>query len=296
MSPSIFETCSRDISTASIYLENRTFIHAAQIEGSLTYKAFMRKSWRDFEPLPELRPSVCSPPQSPDIEIAIEMLHGLACEVESRVQTRICFASIALPDPLSQPYQKAVFEAAVRSIGLRQTSVTARAYLQAIVANHISKDPDYLVLVIGYSRSGLTVALYHNDADVYDELRVEYRPDLGAESHDAQGDPLYREEVTRVLRKITQPPFGKWMPERIGHIVLYGDRAGDDFVLGVSRDVIGPSTVENEHRLEPVFAGSRGAAEGSASALFWGDNVEDPEPECWRQSTLYGERQFDVNI
>lgn len=280
-------------SIAALHLTNHSSVKLAKIDGGLDYKAFMRRedalppdSWLCF-----LWRS-CT--RKPDTDAAETMINALKSSAMQYFGTSFCFVDIAIPDATQGNYQREIFEAAVRTAGLRQPNPSQNAGLVAVSANDATdvELPDgQIVLAIDYSRSSLNLDLVCDDAGILDRRRHEYIPNIGADSP----DPAHLDAVGAALRRILLQPFPdcpSWERTRhkkINHLVLYGDAIDNEAFLQAIKSILGTGLVARARVWEPVFGVALSLAEGS----YRGQNSIDFKGEaafgCRWRSGLYAQ-------
>ncbi|KAL2203691.1 hypothetical protein CC79DRAFT_1359739 [Sarocladium strictum] len=271
--------------TAAVYYENGAWAEVAHVEGSSTYKAFMRKSpstevdIQDINPemfttdpiFPVLDPfqhASCRP--NPDLESVTEVLRSLKAAVVSQLGMEFCYAQIALPDP-DWNYQTNITYQALASINLRPVFSVLDAAPTALWASVLATTPlprdgeIHTVLGIEYSDSGLNVSLWGAEYEGYvDYIRGSNDGTLGERN---RGRPGYQNRVKDFLEEITQRPFGDngWgyqYQERLERVVLYGDATTDEEFLKTLNLVVGSKLPETQG-LDPVYAVAVGAAQAA---------------------------------
>lgn len=280
----------------------------ARVEGSRAYQDFMRREaalistampFCDFIP-PALRPlalGMCVCPIREDTVSVEALLRELRASVASSMGTDFCYADLVLSSRLQAPsYQRQVTENALKNIGLVQPSeLTGDAGLGAIYANGLGGSfdgavPPGLILIAGYSHSGLGVQLFWRGPDGFVvSVREDHSLERGPLTHERA--PNKTTELREVLRAVTEPPFGNDptyvgegdpLPKEIAHLVLHGDAIDDSAFREALRDALGPRLVEAAAARDPVFASAASYARHAYDRI--NDMAFGKEPAfgcCW---------------
>ncbi|KAH7140203.1 hypothetical protein B0J13DRAFT_419480, partial [Dactylonectria estremocensis] len=276
--PGVAFDLTPDYGTAAIYFQNSSYAKVAYVEGSATNKAFMRRNASQMplknNALCGMLPvslaahtlGFCDMVASSDLDTTRTLLNTLKASVTAYLGTTFCFADVVVPDR-RQAYQQDVIVKSLAAVGLRQSFCPSGADYRAVQANNIpeSTDPsaeEQAILVVDYSNSGLRLLLFSDDHGIGDDLRRDYQPNLGA-AH--SGQPGHWEAIEMALRKIVEPPLGKsaignQVPDRIEHLVLYGDAVPDAQLRRVLESVLDTRVARNAWITEPVFASAIGGA------------------------------------
>ncbi|RKU49557.1 hypothetical protein DL546_009237 [Coniochaeta pulveracea] len=296
--PAVAFSLTADYGIAALHLTNHSSVTLAKIDGGVGYKAFMRRE----DALPP-DPWLCflwrSCTRKPDTDAAETMINVLKASAMQYFGTSFCFVDIAMPDATQGNYQREIFEAAVRTAGLRQPNPSQNAGLVAVLANDptdVELPDGQIVLAIDYSRSSLNLDLVCDDAGVLDRRRHEYIPNIGADSP----DPTHLDAVDVAIRRILLQPFPdcpSWERtghKKINHIVLYGDAIDNEAFIQAIKNVLGTGLVARARVREPVF----GVALSLAEASYRGQNSIDFKGEaafgCRWRSGLYAQNAGEL--
>lgn len=160
-----------------------------------------------------------------------------------------------------------------------------------------------LVLEIDYSLASLDVILLRdNGDDLFDILRHEYLPHLGAR-HAAT--PAYWDAVRRVLEEVVaRPPpiaaVGRSPPRNqppplppppgesiVDQVFLFGDSASDQGFRALLATLLGEGLAAGADVFDPVFASAVGMARASFLFMDQIDFEGRPSFRCRRSSDLY---------
>ncbi|SPO01669.1 uncharacterized protein DNG_04342 [Cephalotrichum gorgonifer] len=278
--PGVAFSLTPNYGTAAIHYANGSTISVARVEGSRAYQDFMRREaapvsttipFCDYIPsaLGPLALGMCACPVREDTASVEALMRELRASVASSMGTDFCYADLVLPSRLqAPPYQKEVIVKALKNIGLVQPSeITRDAGLAAIYANGLGGSfdggvPPGLVLVVGYSHSGLSAQLFWRSPDGL-VLSVREDHSLGRGPHTDERAPSRTAGLREVLQAVAEPPFGDDptyvdggdpLPTEIAHLVLHGDAVNDTAFREILRDALGPRLAEAAVARDPVFA------------------------------------------
>ncbi|KAF2749249.1 hypothetical protein M011DRAFT_399428 [Sporormia fimetaria CBS 119925] len=277
-----------DYGVAAIHngLDQEPSVPIARIQGSLSYQAFMRKrttsnNRRESMLCRLLAPALERlPPEfgldfcrSPDVVATKTMLANLKQLVESYLGTNICFAAISLDDPEGE--KPSVVEEALEALGLRQVLPTLpRA--RTVVSSHTPQhSPDleeeaWNILAIESSSRWSSIGLYSLNEGINDAIE-------GFVSGPIFGDQNQLTTLGDALRHLFEnPPANITHPEKIHHLVLYGDNMTRD-ALSLLNTILGADLVANAVIAKSMFDGVGLIANTVHGQLSW-VNARKPEP------------------
>ncbi|KAH8734580.1 hypothetical protein BGZ61DRAFT_473304 [Ilyonectria robusta] len=270
--PGIAFGLTPDIGTIAIHFPNGTVVQIDRTEWkqSQSYRTFMRKPdglAADVERCNWLPSNSTDYDRNADFEVVKALLTEFKAVVEAVLGTQICFAELVIPD-LRQSYQRRVIEEALVAVGLRQMLSTSDAPKAALYANDIEHpvvDDEQVVLVVGYSKSHLNLALFLDDEGLVESIRQDYQQGLGADDEPRQE---HWPDVVVALNQISSPPLGNSetgssLPRNIEKLVLYGDALEAKF-LDVLRLAVGAELVDRAH----VYSSAGASTVGMAQMAF----------------------------
>lgn len=281
-------------STVAIHFPNGTVVQIACTEWkqSQSYRTFMRKAdglAADVERCNWLPSNFTGCGRNADFEVVKALLIEFKAIVEVVLGTQICFAELVIPDP-HQNYQRRVIEEALVAVGLRQMIGTSDAPKAALYANDIKHpvvDDEQVVLVVGYSKSHLNLALFLDDEGLVESIRQDYQQSLGADDEPRQE---HWSDVVVALNQISALSFGNSElgsspPWNIEKLVLYGDALEPKF-LDVLRLAVGAELVDRAHVYSSASASTAGMAQLAFRLQDGTDFKEAAAIGCTGQSRL----------
>jgi hypothetical protein len=111
------------------------------------------------------------------------------------------------------------------------------------------------------------LALWHDDSEIFETLRQEFRLDLGYGLETEMWARNYLDEVKALFARVAGRPYGIHpdgdhlrLPEEIGFLVLYGEMSEDEAFADVLRSVFGDKLVEKAVIFEPLYNTAKAAA------------------------------------
>lgn len=210
----------------------------------------------------------------------VPMLKALKSAAESALETHVSAAEYVVPFPITEDYRMA-FRSAFSSVFLRMpNSALPPAGILAARAHGLGSktcldnpddDPPQLVLAVEYSRAALTALLLHEECGVFEDRRILHDTGLGL-SHLRTGSKYHRDKLEVSLKNLVRLPMndggGGGELKYINNLVFLGESAGDEFLHGVLKKVLGEqydrlvATADQSSSgvITPLFAASRGVA------------------------------------
>lgn len=292
------------VRTISAHFRNGTSINIAKIEGSASYKAFMRKITNDSSH------TTTSQPQLPSIwSLTSCPLQDRFCRYwpdhgkwNNALYPMLAALRTAAEATLEQPVEElmlsysgtreygvfvAELESALKNAGLKAIHSIPKfngmmaGYLLAPAADARS-DCRRQILTVENTRMALIATLWEDDCGMYDYWRNLYSFDLGRDSLQAcfaQGrddcDGQLRSALQDITRSPWRHPYGVSYPVVIEAVVMLGEAGADARMHAVLREVLkdqagGSDLAAQEHKAgaDLAFAASLGAAT-YASSIDW---------------------------
>jgi hypothetical protein len=231
--------------------------------------------------------------RSADVSAVKSLLAALKQSVESYLGTNICFAGLVLDDHEST--KAGVAEEALRALGLRQVRGTWKLPAKAVISTYkpdnypgFDEEP-WLVLAVDYSSTWFNIGLYTIDEGFvfYIDGFVKNPTIVGKDSNKL--DAI--EDAIRHL--FANPPENVTLPEKIDHLVVYGDEKKED-VLSLLKRIVGADLVERAIVSQSIFDAVSGLAGGvyaDTHNFDWFMHVAEPAIGCrWRMLLNQKER------
>lgn len=216
----------------------------------------------------------------------IPILKALKAASESHIETSISSPVIIFSFPVTESYRNAVRQACSELSLLQPMSAADPTGIFAARAQGVEgpEDTQQLVLTVDYSHAALTAMLVHEDSSVFEVRRVLHSTEFGLDQLRARTEADLNRMKT-ALGEMLQLPLddggnGEEL-DSINNLVILGEAAGDRQLHEVLKEVlvkhygrlINSITVRSSSAVDPLFAGSRGAAADCLSRLNY-ENVE----------------------
>lgn len=255
-----------------MYLKDETYVSVAQIQGSLEYQAFMRKttaspSMQDGTVCQLLSPALnrlqsafgvhLNTCLSADVATVKTLLASMNSAVESYLGTNICFASVSLD--VADDNKIEVAQEALQAVGLTRMLRTIQSAKHVVIAHRPESRPEpdeeWIVLAVDFSTRWYNVGLY-----TIEQLGIVDPVDGFVKGpmidQDNQIDAL-RDTLSHIL--VNPPPNFK-LPEHIHHMVVYGDDSRNGALHSLLAELLGTGLVRNARVSDSVFDGPKVAA------------------------------------
>lgn len=189
----------------------------------------------------------------PDVTSIKALLATLRTAVESYLGTSVCFAALSLDD--FEGDTVSVAQQALQAIGIRQVLPAIRAAKAEVLAHRPASLPDpeeepWVVLAVEYSLHWFNVGLYTVDElGIVDPIqRAVGGPKIG---EDNQLDAL-RDALRQLL---AHPPPNVNLPEKIHHLVVYGDDAKNQALHHLIATFLNADLIRDAHVSSSVYDG-----------------------------------------
>jgi hypothetical protein len=238
----------------------------------------------------------------PESQPLLPMLTALKAAAECHLEATIEDVGIVASFPVTEQYLETI-RAACSSMHISMSTTAAYPLLAGSLAAPIygvgrlcddpyrSGIPNQMILAVDFSRAAVTAALFHEFCGIFEYRRVLHDTDFGLDQlrRDSElGSGLLQEKLEVSLRELVKLPLNDGgngeTVKYLSNLIMLGESAADPQLHNILKKVIGEPydqlmlTADNgSHAIvNPLFAGSRGAAYDSWFHLDW---VERGRPE-----------------